>query len=68
MMACLQRIAARIAGLDALWFYTFDEDGSRAYAESTRLLSGPLAGELRVSELLSQIETLGDVWGQSDGN
>lgn len=68
VMACLQRIAARIAGLDALWFYTFDEDGSRAYAESTRLLSGPLAGEPRVSELLNQIETLGYVWGQSDGN
>lgn len=68
LMATLQLLAARLAGLDELWFYTFDDAGSRSFAEAQRLLAGPLASASATEELLVHLVSLGFEWGRSDGN
>jgi hypothetical protein len=73
LMALLQVLAARMAGLDRLVFHTFDGPGSAALADAQDILSGEVgdaaAGEKWVtSEVLDRIEALGFAWGVSDGN
>lgn len=68
LMALLQLVAARLAGLDALVYHTVDPGGLEPVREAERILSGwPLAG-LPASELLGRVAGLGLAWGRSDGN
>ena len=67
-MALLQQVAARLAGLDELCFYVFNDEGAQAFARSTALLAGPLAAESGVESWLARVEAHGFVWGRGDGN
>jgi hypothetical protein len=71
LMALLQLLAARLAGLGRLIFHTGDAAGSLAYQEASRVFkedveSGTQARDL--SDLLARIESRGWQWGVSDGN
>ena len=68
LMALLQLVAARLASLDEVWFYSFDDEGSRAFAEAQKLLAGPLAPGRSTAAWLERVEARGFVWGQGDGN
>jgi hypothetical protein len=71
LMALLQVLAARLAGVRRLVFYTFDQAGVIPFQEGTGALDAALrrgsAGE-PLSALLSRIEQRGFQWGVSDGN
>jgi poly(ADP-ribose)glycohydrolase PARG len=70
LMALLQRIAARLAGLDRLVFHTFDAEGSRAWEQARDLeqeLAAPGAS-VDITMLIGAIESRGFTWGVSDGN
>jgi len=68
VMALLQQVAARLAGIDELWFHVFNDEGSQAFARSTVLLAGPLAPASTVDAWLARVEAHGFVWGRGDGN
>jgi len=71
LMALLQAIAARLAGLSALVYHTRDEVGSQAYREAMRVLDTELSlpGEApELARLVDAIENKGFCWGMSDGN
>jgi hypothetical protein len=70
LMALLQVLAARLAGIDRLVFHTFDQAGSEAFstAEATMDRLWPSAESGDVRQLLAQIQALGLRWGTSDGN
>lgn len=68
VMALLQQVAARLAGLDELCFHVFNDEGAQAFARATALLAGPLAAESGVEAWLARVEAHGFVWGRGDGN
>ena len=71
LMALLQVLAARLAGVRRLTFYAFDQSGVVPFQEGLAVLSAALrrgsAGE-PLGALLSRIEQRGFQWGISDGN
>jgi hypothetical protein len=76
-MALLQVLAARLAGLDCLRFYVFDDRGHATFragmTDLERVIataaSGPAgsAGE-PLERVIERITDLGYEWGISDGN
>lgn len=69
LMAALQLVAARLAGVDRLVFHTFDEAGSAALAEARALVEERLLPAHSATQgLLDAIAGLGFAWGFSDGN
>ena len=78
-MTLMQLLAARMAGVDRVRFYVFDEDGLSAFqtgaahlaellAQAGASSSAQGAGPVAVAPLLAQIEARGYRWGMSDGN
>jgi hypothetical protein len=68
IMTLLQLLAARLAGLDLLTFYVFDEAGLAAYATGAEHLDQVLALGGSLADVLTRIEARGYAWGYSDGN
>lgn len=71
LVAIVQTVAARIAGIRALVYHTFDEEGSQAWREAMRILDAellPKGASLSVETLISAIESKRFGWGTSDGN
>lgn len=70
LMALLQRIAARLAGLDRLVFHTFDAEGTRAWEQARELEQklAPAGASVDITSLIGAIEARGFTWGVSDGN
>ncbi len=71
LMSILQLLAARLANIDALVFYTFDLAGSEIFERATSIYHrefGPVRGEQPMAEILDRIEGLCLRWGVSDGN
>jgi len=70
-MTLLQLLAARLAGVDRLRFYVFDDRGHANFragaADLDRVLAGGPAGE-PVADAIERITHLGYEWGISDGN
>jgi hypothetical protein len=70
LMAALQVLAARMAGIDRLVFHTADSAGSAPVGEATALLEElvPAPGAITTAEALAGLARPGFVWGVSDGN
>jgi hypothetical protein len=71
LMAMLQIIAARLAGIDQLVYHTFMPVFTAAYKEALHTLDNKLAPEgktVNIRDLINKIESLGYRWGFSDGN
>lgn len=70
LMALLQRIAARLAGLDRLVFHSFDAEGTRAWEEARAIEQklAPPGAAVETAALARTIEAIGFTWGVSDGN
>ncbi len=71
LIALLQLIAARMAGLDSVVFHAGDADGARSFEEAHRIYRedvGLETGARDVSELVARIESMGSRCGVSDGN
>lgn len=68
LMAMLQVLAARMAGLHALVFHTVDEAGLRTFAAAMARLDPLLIGDMETTELMERIAALKLEWGVSDGN
>jgi hypothetical protein len=71
LMAVLQIVAARLAGLDRLVYHTVDTESSEPYREALRVVERLLPASTKVAavdELVSAVHALGFVWGFSDGN
>jgi hypothetical protein len=70
LMALLQILAARMAGVQRLTFYAFDQAGVLPFQEGAGALDAALrrgsAGET-LAALLGRIEQRGFQWGVSDG-
>jgi hypothetical protein len=70
-MTLLQLLAARLAGVDRVRFYTSDaageDDSRRGAADLSDVLGAGTAGE-PIAALLERINDLDYEWGQSDGN
>ncbi|WP_224369822.1 poly(ADP-ribose) glycohydrolase [Hyalangium versicolor] len=70
-MTLLQLLAARLAGVDHLRFYTFDDAGQAAFRTGSKDLDAVIAagapGEA-LAELIERIADLDYEWGVSDGN
>jgi len=68
-MTLLQVLAARLAGIDRLRFYTFDERGRAAFDAGLRDLEAMLRSAVEpLSVVIDRIEDLDYEWGVSDGN
>jgi len=69
LMALLQVVAARLAGLDRLVFHTGAPGGDEPFAQALSLHDVELAGQTwQPGELIHRIESMGFAWGVSDGN
>lgn len=71
MMIILQILAAQLAGVDRLIFYTLDAKGTVDYKEAIRTLEKKIPSDRKpvtMAELIAGIEALGLRWGESDGN
>ncbi|MCY1018510.1 hypothetical protein [Pyxidicoccus sp. MSG2] len=70
-MTLLQLLAARLAGVDRLRFYAFDDAGQTDFrkgaADFERVLAAGTPGEA-LAELIERIGDLDYAWGVSDGN
>lgn len=70
-MILLQTLAARLAGVDRLRYYAADSagiaDARTGLADLDRVVAAGSGGET-LSALLSRIEELHYLWGESDGN
>ena len=67
LMALLQIIAARIAGVSRLVFHAFDGQGLELY-RAGEAVALELAGLRSLDQMVSVIVELGYQWGESDGN
>lgn len=69
-MGLIQMISARLATIDELIFYAFDDAGVVSIEDSRRLSETLLpVGTVRpVRDLLWEIDDLAFSWGNSDGN
>src|SRR5262249_9367407 len=70
LMATLQMLAARIAGIDALVFHTFDALGTEAWVAADRLARElfPSGTAPEVVDVLGRLHAMRFAWGVSDGN
>jgi len=70
LMALLQLLAARLAGIDELDFHAFDEKGRATFEAARQTLDAlaPAGAELPLSKLIQQVVAHGFEWGYSDGN
>jgi hypothetical protein len=70
LMATLQMLAARLAGIDGLVFHTFDEVGTEAWVAADRLARElfPSGATPEVFDIVRTLHAKGFVWGVSDGN
>jgi len=66
-MTLLQLLAARLAGVDRLRFYAFDDAGLAAFRTGAAHLAEVL-GPSTLAEVLARVEARGYQWGVSDGN
>jgi hypothetical protein len=66
IMVLLQRLAARLAAIDELRFYTVDRAGLGDYEAGVAAEHG--LGDDEVPALLERIAAQGHAWGESDGN
>ncbi|MBJ6764509.1 hypothetical protein JGU66_27375 [Myxococcaceae bacterium JPH2] len=70
-MTLLQLLAARLAGVDRVRFYTFDDAGQAAFQAGAEDLESVLSAGTRgepLAELVERIADLDYAWGVSDGN
>ncbi len=67
-MTLLQLLAARLAGIDRVKFYAFDDAGLAAYRTGAADLEQVLAPGGSLADVITRIEARGYVWGYSDGN
>jgi hypothetical protein len=67
LMAMLQVIAARMAGVDRLVFHAMDGDGVAEFRAAVRMADDLASGVERVQELVSRIAGQGYVWGTGNG-
>jgi hypothetical protein len=68
MMALLQLVSARLAGIDRLVFYTFDPPGQAAFEEAVGHFNALALPGAALKDVLWQVDELGYRWGRSDGN
>lgn len=70
LMAALQMIAARIAGVDLLVFHTGDKSGAVPFSKAREFIDATSKGldAIPLRSLLDQIVARGYEWGVSDGN
>lgn len=68
LMAMVQLLAAKAAGVDRMVFHTYDAAGAAPCREAAARLEGLAAAGASVDEVLTAIEREGFVWGTSDGN
>ena len=70
LMALLQLLAARLAGVYRLVFHTFDAAGLEDFKRARKVLEqeAPHAHATRLKDLLTQIQKVHFKWGTSDGN
>jgi len=69
VMVALQLLAARLAGLDRLAFYTVTQSGTVDFEEGTATLEAALAErDAPVAAVLQRLLARGLQWGVSDGN
>lgn len=71
LMAVLQIVAARLAGIHRLVYHTVDGAGSEPYQEArdrvdARIL--PAGATPRVADVVRAVHAMGLAWGVSDGN
>lgn len=64
-MTLLQLLAARLAGIDRLKFYVFDDAGLAAYRKGAADLETVIGGSL--VDVITRIDALEYPWGMSDG-
>ena len=67
MMTLLQLLAARLAGIDRLTFYTFDDAGLAAYRKGATDLDEVSQPGGSLVEVIARIEARDYPWGYSDG-
>jgi hypothetical protein len=72
LMAALQLFAARLAGLDALFFYAFDGQGEDDYRAALgaleRALAAPAGGVATTAAAIAALVGMKFTWGSPDGN
>ena len=68
LMALLQLLAARAAGLDRVVFHTFDAAGAAPVREALSRLNDLARREITIADTLARVEAVGFRWGESDGN
>lgn len=66
LMAAAQIIAARIAGVD-LVYYSLDEDGARSFDQG-RAIAEAISAGASLDTVVSALDAHRFVWGASDGN
>ncbi len=67
VMTLLQLLAARLAGIDRLTFYTFDDAGLAAYRKGATDLDEVSQPGGSLVEVIARIEARDYPWGYSDG-
>ena len=71
LMAILQILSARVAGIDTLVYHTFQAESSKKYEEALTILNTDLIPddqEVQIINILFKIEKMKFNWGVSDGN
>ncbi len=68
LMALLQLLAARAAGIHRVVFHTFDAAGAAPVREALRRLDALAERRCALADALTRIEAEGFRWGESDGN
>jgi hypothetical protein len=68
LMAALQVIAARMAGVEGLVFHAGDKAGVAQFQEAQRVVGEVLKEEEETEEVISRLDKRGFRWGVSDGN
>lgn len=68
LMAMLQVMAARAAGLDRMVFHTYDRAGAAPVREAITRVDDLARAAVTLDEALRRVEAEGFAWGVSDGN
>jgi hypothetical protein len=67
LMAAAQVIAARVAAIEELLYYSLDDDGPRAVAAGLRIAEA-IAEDTSLDDMVGVLHARGFCWGRSDGN
>jgi hypothetical protein len=67
LMTLLQLLAARLAGVDRLRFYAFDDAGRADFEAGAAALERVLAGAATLPDAIARIDAERYVWGQGNG-